>query len=383
MITQKLSDLSAALNSVTTERMQKEGLYREVRESGANNPIILGNSLILGLKKDLSSLEAEYHNLSKIYTPDYPKMKSLKSQMDSMQRRIEQETVKIIDSVQSDYKASLRKEENLLKAQNAQKQKALSFRDVAAEYEVLKREVDADKELYNALLKRSNEVGVSTMSSATNIQILDKAVYPKVPYKPNVSFNFILSVVLGLLGGIGLAFLAEYFDSSVKVTDDIERKVNLPMLGMIPDFEIVRQRDRFQVLDKISQRKETDSSDVPMPLDPQQGSPVAVAFRSIVAFILLSSASTPPKTILVTGPRDKVGKTTVCMNLARALSESLGSGILIDADLRAPKLHHYFNMDNSVGLSTFLSGNIDLVGKRKMVYGKCFQKEVIQSRKRS
>jgi capsular exopolysaccharide synthesis family protein len=162
------------------------------------------------------------------------------------------------------------------------------------------------------------------------------------------------------LGGIGLAFLAEYFDSSVKVTDDIERKVSLPMLGMIPDFEIVSQRGRFQMLDKISQRKETDSSDVPVPLDPQQEGPVAEAFRSIGAFILLSSAETPPKTILVTGPRDKVGKTTVCMNVARALSESLGNGILIDADLRAPKLHHYLKMDNSVGLSTFLSGNIDL-----------------------
>jgi capsular exopolysaccharide synthesis family protein len=115
------------------------------------------------------------------------------------------------------------------------------------------------------------------------------------------------------------------------------------------------------MLDKISQEKETDSSsDVPIPLDPQQDGPVAEAFRSIGAFILLSSASTPPKTILVTGPGEKVGKTTVCMNIARAFSESLGNGILIDADLRAPKLHHYFNMDNSVGLSTFLSGNIDL-----------------------
>jgi capsular exopolysaccharide synthesis family protein len=359
LITQKLSDLSAALNSVTTERMQKEGLYREVRESGANNPIILGNSLILGLKKDLSSLEAEYNNLLKIYTPDYPKMKSLKSQMDSMQRRIEQETVKIIDSVQSDYKASLKKEENLLKAQNAQKQKALSFRDVVAGYEVLKREVDANKELYNALLKRSNEVGVSAMSSATNIQILDKAVYPRVPYKPNIILNFLLSVAFGLFGGIGLAFLAEYFDSSVKLTDDIERKLNLPMLGMIPDFAIVKQRTRFQVLDKISLRKKTNFSDLPMLSDPQKDGPVAEAFRSIGAFILLSSASTPPKTILVTGPREKVGKTTVCMNIARTLSESLGNGILIDADLRAPKIHRFFNMDNSIGLSTFLSGNID------------------------
>jgi capsular exopolysaccharide synthesis family protein len=165
--------------------------------------------------------------------------------------------------------------------------------------------------------------------------------------------------VFGLLGGIGLAFLAEYFDSSVKVTNDIERKINFPMLGMIPDFGIVKERDRFRVFDKISPKKKTDSFDLPMLINPPKDGPVAEAFRSIGAFILLSSASTPPKTILVTGPGEKIGKTTVCVNIARALSESLGNGIIIDADLRAPKLHHFFDMDNSTGLSTFLSGNID------------------------
>jgi succinoglycan biosynthesis transport protein ExoP len=362
LITQKLSDLSAALDSITSERMQREGLYREVKESGANNPVILGNQLILGLKKDFSSLEAEYYNLSKIYTPDYPKMKSLKSQMDAIQRRIEEETSRIIDSVQSDYKASVKKEENLLRALNVQKQEALSFRDTLSDYEVLKREVDANKDLYNTLLKRFNEVGVSAMSSATNIQLLDRAVYPKVPYKPNVPLNFLLSVFFGLTGGVGLAFLAEYFDSSVKDTDVIERKVNLPTLGIIPDFAIAQQKARFQVTDKFSPRKRTAPSRLPMPLHPQKGGPVAEAFRSIGAFIVLSSASTPPKTILVTGPGEQVGKTTICVNIARALLESLGKGIIIDADLRRPDLHHHFKMDNSTGLSTFLSGNIEFDG---------------------
>jgi capsular exopolysaccharide synthesis family protein len=376
LVAQKLSDLSAALNSITTERMQKEGLYREVRESGGNNPAVMANPLIQGLKKDLSSLEAEYNNLSKIYTPDYPKMKSLKSEIDLIQKRIEQETFRTIDSVESDYKASLNKEENLLKALNAQKQKALSFRGVVADYGVLKREVDANKELYNTLLKRLNEVGVSARSSATNIQILDKAVFPKFPYKPNIPLNFILSIVFGLFGGIGLIFLAEYFDNSVKVTDDIERKVNLPMLGMIPDFGIAEKGLRFRVLDKVSPRKKTDSFDVPMLINPQKSGPVAEAFRSIGAFILLSSASTPPKTILVTGPGEKIGKTTVCMNIARALSESLGKGIIIDADLRAPKLHHFFNMDNSVGLSTFLSGNIDFNNSDGLLIKSVFEKRL-------
>lgn len=362
LLTQKLSDISAALNSITTERMQKEALYREVKVSGANNPAILNNSLILGLKREMATLEAEYFNLSKIYTPDYPKMKSLKSQIDTIQNRIEKESSKIVASLESDYNASLKKEENLTRAFNAQKRNVLSFQDTAAQFEVLKREVDANKELYNSLLKKFNEVGVSANSSATNIQVLDRAIFPKTPYKPDVPVNLLLSIVFGLIGGIGLAFLVEYFDNSVKDTEDIEKGVSLPTLGMIPDFNDVKRRVNLPAPETTLLQKESDSSKLPTIVYPEKVTPVAEAFRSISAFILLSSASKPPKTILVTGPGEKIGKSTICVNIAKALLESLGSGIIIDADLRRPKLHHAFKLKNSIGLSTFLSGNIDFDG---------------------
>jgi capsular exopolysaccharide synthesis family protein len=362
LLTQKLSDISSALNSVATERMQKEGLYREVKQAGENNPIILNNPLIQGLKRELASLEAEYFNLSKIYTPDYPKMKSLKSQMDTIQKRIEQEVAKLVNSVESDYNASLKKEENLTKAFNTQKRKVLSFQDTAAQFEVLRREVDANKNLYNSLLQRFNEVGVSASSTATNIQVLDKAIYPKTPYKPNVSLNILLSIVFGIIGGIGLAFLAEYFDNSVKDTTDIEKGASLPMLGIIPDFEDIERRVNLPTPGNILLQKASDPPKMPTIIYPEKATPVAEAFRSISAFILLSSSEKPPKTILVTGPGEKVGKTTISVNIARALLESLGNGIIIDADLRRPKLHHAFQINNAIGLSTFLSGNIDFDG---------------------
>ena len=356
---QKLSDISAALNSVTTERIQKEALYRQVRDSGVNNPIILNNPMIQGLRNEHAKIEAEYYNLLKIYTPEYPKMKSLKSQMDAITNRTSQETSKIIQSSELDYRNALKKEDNLTKALNSQKQKVLSFQGSTASYEVLRREVDVNKGLYNSLLQRLNEVSVSASNKASNIQILDKAIFPKEPFKPNLPFNVVLALFFGLTGGIGLTFLVEYFDNSIKDTDDIEKKADLPTLGIIPDIEEAREAVTSSNQSMIQHEVKPQQSNLPIVVDYKQTNPVIEAFRSIGAFILLSSSEKPPKTILITGPGQKIGKTSVTINLAKAMRERLGRGILIDADLRRPRLHAAFQLDNTVGLSSVLSGNID------------------------
>jgi polysaccharide biosynthesis transport protein len=344
VLTTKLSEISSALSVATTDRMQKEALYRQIRESGTNNPVILNNSLIQGLKNQYATLESEYLNLSRTFTPDYPKMKNLKSQLDSLRNSIETEKSSLTKSVQSDYDAALKKEEYLKAALSSQEKKVLDFQGKAAKYQTLKREADINRALHNNLLQRFNEVGVAAVSKATNIQIVDKAVYPKSPYKPDKPLNFLLSVFFGLFGGVGVAFLVDYFDVSVKDTDEIEKRMHLPSLGMIP----------FQ--SQLPQGKR------PMAFASDFRSPVAEAFRSISTFIVLSSSIKPPKTILVTSPGEKEGKTTVCINVASALTESLGKGIIIDADMRKPRLHHCFGLDNKTGLSNCLAGNIEFDG---------------------
>ncbi len=357
---QKLSDISVVLNSVTTERIQKEALYRQVRDSGVNNPIILNNPMIQGLRNEHAKIEAEYYNLLKIYTPEYPKMKSIKSQMDAITNRTSLETAKIIQSSELDYRNALKKEDNLTKALNSQKQKVLSFQDSAASYEVLRRDVDVNKGLYNSLLQRLSEVSVSAGNKATNIQILDKAIFPKAPFKPNLPFNVVLAIVFGLAGGIGLTFLVEYFDNSIKDTDDIEKKADLPTLGIIPNIEEAREAITSSNKSMIQHKVKPQQSNLPIVVDYKQTNPIIESFRSIGAFILLSSSEKPPTTILITGPGEKIGKTSVTINLAKAMRERLGRGVLIvDADLRRPRLHAAFQLDNAVGLSSVLSGNIE------------------------
>jgi succinoglycan biosynthesis transport protein ExoP len=341
VLVQKLSEITTALSTMTTERMQKEALYRQIKESGDDNPVILDNSLIQQLKKNYATLESEYSNKLRTFTPDYPSMKNLKSQMDSIRDRIDKEKAAIEASIASDYKTALKKEAYLKGAFESQQRKVLDFQDKAAEYQTLKREADVNKELHNSLLQKFNEVGIAAMSQATNIQILDYPRFPNRPATPQKSLNFMLSVVFGLMGGVGLAFLIEYFDNTIKDTHDIEKRTMLPSLGMVPFHSELGQQE----MPKLVYSSLTRS--------------VSEAFRSIGTFILLSSTGKPPKTILVTSPGEKEGKTTVCINVALALSESLGNGILIDADMRKPKLHHAFNLENRTGLSSYLSGNMD------------------------
>jgi succinoglycan biosynthesis transport protein ExoP len=342
VLVQKLSEITSGLSAATNDRMQREALYKQIRESGDDNPVIMNNSLIVGLKSQYANLEAEYFNKLRTFTPDYPAMKNLKSQMDAIQNSIQKEKQALVQGIISDYHATVKRETFLNNAFEAQKRKILEFQDRAAEYQTLKREVEVNQQLQKDLLQKFNEVSIAAMSQATNIQILDSPRYPTGPYNKQTMQNFFLSLFFGLMGGIGLAFLIEYFDYTVKDTREIEKRTSLPSLGMVP----------FHVHLGSTEKRGLAYADLTRS--------VSEAFRSIGTFILLSSSSRPPKTILVTSPGEKEGKTTVCINVAYALSESIGNGIVIDADMRRPKLHRAFDLDNRTGLSTYLSGNLSL-----------------------
>lgn len=342
ILTKKLSEISTSLNTSTAERIQAEALYRESKESRGENSLVMNNVLIQNLKNQYATIESEYQNLLKVYKEDFPKMKRMKSQMAAIENRIEQEKKHILRGIETDYKAARKREEFLASEFDSNKQHVLDFLKKNVQYQILKRDVDTNKELYNSLLQRMKEVGVASTKTSTNIQVLDQAELPREPFKPNKAQNFLLSLVFGLVGGVGLAFFMEYFDNTIKDSGEIESRLRLPTLGLIPHQKIAESAKR------------------PMLINSKNRGAVAEAFRSIGTFVMLSSAAQPPKTILITSPGEKEGKTTISINTAIAFAESMGNGIIVDADLRRPKLHHSFEIDNSIGLSTFLSGNVGL-----------------------
>lgn len=341
LLARKLAEISTALSEATTKRIEKEALWREVAEFGAENPAVLGAPVIQGLKRQHSEVESEYFNLLRVYKPEYPKMKRMESQMASIAERMALEKSNIVSSIESDYRAALKREAYLSKLFDSHKRGALDFQRRSVKYQILKREVDTNKELFNNMLQRLKEITVSATVTATNIQVLDGAEYPKAPFKPKKAKNILLSVLAGLMGGALLAFFVEYLDNTVKETQEIEEKIRLPSLGIIP-----------------AQRAGETGGGALTAFGQTKG-PLAEAFRSVGTYILLSSATKPPKTILVTSPRAKEGKSTITMNTAKSLTEYYGKVIIVDADLRKARMHKIFGTDNSVGLSSILSGNAE------------------------
>ncbi len=345
IITKRLSELSTELTTATSDRIHKEALYNEIKSGDPDSSsLVMGNALIMTLKKDYASLESDYNQNLKVYKPDYPRMVKQKELIDQTKKRIDAETKKVVSSIKKDYEAALKRESYLKTAFEKQKKEALDLNTRSVQYQILKREADTNKELYNGLLQRLKETGISASLTSSNIQILDRAEVPKSPYKPKKTLNILLSLIVGLFGGVGLAFFAEYLDNTIKTPEDVEKRIYMPSLGLVPLYDQKANPKNLPVeyishLDVKSQLSE--------------------AYSSIRTFLLFSTAGKPPKVMMVTSPRREEGKTTTAINTAISLTKSDVRVVLVDADMRRPRLHKVFKVSNTSGLSSFLSGNTE------------------------
>ncbi len=348
---QRLTDLNEALTKAESERMAKEALYKQTKGRTSDSlPSILENKLIMDLKQSYINLEAQYMKLSETYKPGYPEMGRLKIQMQAVQKRIDSELAKIIAAIRNDYESSLRREELLRQAFEQQKARVREMQDNAIQYNILKREADTNKELYKGLLQRMKEAGVSAGIMASNIQIIDQAELPTKPYKPNKQLNLLLATVVGLFLGVGLAFFFEYLDNTVKTPEDVEQLIRLPSFGMVPEISNERRR-----------RLESGASyPVELVTHGRPKSILSEAYRSIRTSVLLSFSDKPPKKITITSANPAEGKTTTVVNTAIALAQTGVQVVIVDADMRKPRIHKVFEARDGRGLSNFLSGNADL-----------------------
>jgi succinoglycan biosynthesis transport protein ExoP len=348
---QRLNELNDTLTKTEADRMAKEALYKQTKDKNFEAlPSILENKLIMDLKQAYIQLETQSTKLSETFKPEYPEMVRLKSQMQSIQRRMDLEISKIIAGIKNDYELSLRKEALLRHAFEQQKAKVMEMKDQSIQYNILKREADTNRELYKGLLQRMKEAGVSAGLTVSNIQIVDQAEVPAGPYKPNKGLNLLLAAVIGFFLGVGLAFFFEYLDNTVKTPEDVEQMIRLPSFGMVPEISYEKRR-RLE--------KET-THPVELVTHRHPKSILSEAYRNIRTSILLSFSEKPPKRIVITSPNPVEGKTTTAINTAIALSQTGAQVVIIDTDMRRPRIHHIFNGEDGAGLSNFLSGNADL-----------------------
>jgi exopolysaccharide transport family protein len=357
----RLGELNDALAKAEADRMAKEALYKQVRqEKGLTSdaiPAVLENKLIQELKQNYIQLEAQYMRLSETFKPSHPEMIRLKNQMDTTQKRLALEIGKVVASIKNEYEASLRNESLLRAAFDQQRGRTLEMQQKSIQYNILKREADTNKDLYKSLLQRMKEVGVTAGYNASNIQLVDRAETPRGPYMPDRHRNILLAAVIGLFLGVGLAFFLEHLDNTVKTPDDVEQLLRLPSFGMVPAISCERKKDRLSMRTSHTSGK---SYPVEMITFYSPRSLLSEAYRNIRTSILLSFSEQPPKKIAVTSPNPLEGKTTTLVNTAISLSQTGARVLIVDGDMRKPRIHKVFGNGSGMGLSNFLSGNAKL-----------------------
>jgi polysaccharide biosynthesis transport protein len=355
----RLEELQQEFTKAQADRFQAESRNALVQEGKVQDlPGFLSNRLIQDLAVRLSELEREYAQLTAVVKPDYPKAIQVKMQIDSVQTTLERQKRALAQNLVEEYQSALAREKYLAAALERQKAEVNDIAQKSIQYNILKREVDTNKQLYDGLLTRLKEAQVSAGLKASNVRVVDPAEVPKSPVRPRVLLNLALGLVFGLALGVGGAFFREYLDNTLKNSDDVERLLRLPSLGILPAFLAHAGEDKEET-NKIVPIAAFDQEPVSAPAIQTDYAGVE-AFRSLRTSILLS-ASPVPKMILVTSALPGEGKTTVTVNLGATLA-SLGSRVVVvDCDMRRPAAHRSAGVENNPGFVQCLTGHIDIV----------------------
>ena len=335
LATQNLTQLNAALATAQDQRIRAQARWRQAASGGALPADMIGNSNIRVLQQQKAQLQGQYQQKLQTFKPDYPEMLQLKGQMDELDNQIARETSGVRASVKAEYDAAA-SQEGMLKAQIAQlRNEALSVDGRSIQYNILKREADTNRQLYDSLLQRYKEIGVAGDVRANNISIIDRA-QGAGRIKPSLQRNLMMGLLAGLLLGVLLAFVLEFLDDTLKTPEDIEQKLKLAVLGVIP---------------KLGPKESMALAAA----DPQ--SAFSEAYRSVRTALQFATDHGVPRTLLVTSSGPGEGKSTTAHTLARNYTQLGKRVLLIEADLRNPSLKRSMRLDASdLGLSNLLAG---------------------------
>lgn len=328
--------LNGALADATAKRIAAEGAYREALSAG---PTVEVSNATVALRQQVAALESEYQQKRTYMKPDHPDMVSLRSQITEMQRQIasasSQTRSSMANTLLAQYRAALSSERALQARVTQLKGDVLNLRGRSIEYTILQREVDTNRSLYDALLQRYKEIGVAGGVGMAPVSIVDRAVQPNAPFKPNLFLNLLIGGVVGLLTGLAGAIGVEVFNDTIKTRDDVRNKLLIPCLGIIP----------------MAGAKASLLEDLGNP-----ASIVSEAYSTVAAALRFSTESGMPRVLLLTSTRSGEGKSSSAVGMAQNFARRGQSVLLIDADMRKPA----FKVTRSVGLSKLLTAEDSL-----------------------
>ncbi len=341
VLPERLADLSKNLTASETKRKQLFAVYNQVKNARRDQletiPAVVANVPLESINQKIILADQKISELSKKYGPKHPKMITAKNELDSLKSKKYSELEKVVETIKNEYLLAEGNEKDLKGLVDQTKFEAETLGGKSIQLGMLQRKVDTNRFLYDALVKKMKERDITERNQAVNVWIIEKAELPKEAAKPNKKRNILLGIILGLFGGIGLAFFFEYLDNTVKTPEDVEEKYNIPVISTI---DLIKDKKQT-----IVQTVMNDASSL-----------IAESFKGMRTAVLLSSADNPPKTLLISSFTPGEGKSSISAGLAMTLAHAGKKVLLIDADMRRPVQHKNFNIENTSGLSSFLAG---------------------------
>ena len=355
MTGQRLRTLNESLSKIEAQRIELEAKrryihdLREGKQSLDSVEQILTNPIIQALRTEYFKAKAAFLDVQEKYGEKHPKFQTARSQLDLVRVNLEREVDKVLSGLDSQYALVIETERALKRALDETKSVALEINKKEIDYNKLKREADNNMSLYGMVLKRLKETDLTGLLNSNNVRRLDSALVPKAPIKPKVRFNIMIAAIIGLMGGIGLAFFFEHLDNTIKTQEDIERALGLAFLGFIPS---IRSEDTS------TPGSNKLAKDLYVYNHPKSN--VAESCRSIRTNIMFVTPDNPARSVIVTSAGPQEGKSITAISIAISMALSGSRTVLVDTDMRHPRIHRAFDLENDRGISSCVVGEVTL-----------------------
>lgn len=353
----RLRDLRSRLAEAQGVRYENQALYNVVADQGGVD--IVEDAALRELESQLSGLRREYARLSSTFTDDYPVTADVLNQIANVEGLIEQERARVAGRVGNEYQLALQREGMIAQAIDEQEERANELGTESGGHHILRQAVLANRELYVTLHERQRDAETAVAIGPTDFRVVDPAVAPLEPYRPVFAMTLGLAIMLGLVLGVGAAFVRELFDDTLKTVGDLPRRMEVPVLGMIPAHEGPR------VLESKARRRSSEGSWLRLDMlqkGAAHSNAIVDAFGTLRTAVLFRNGAPVAQSILVTSCRAGDGKTTISVNLAMSLAKLGSRVLLVDADLRRPSVHRALGIQPGPGLSHHLEGTSDWKG---------------------
>jgi succinoglycan biosynthesis transport protein ExoP len=369
-VVDRLAGLNRQLLEAENARIEAESKFTAARAAGAASALAETDKQAGDSEGKLAELRQRRVLLMVDATEEAPEVKEVDQQIAELDRQLKEtrsrKSTTILTNLETEYRQTLGREQALRKSFEQQRNETITQNEAAINYRIIQQEIETNKSLLNNLLSRAKENDVLMANKPNNVSVVDYAIPPSEPVGPNRTRTVLLAMLLALALGVGFALFLEYLDDTVRTTDEVERMLRLPALAVIPSANGARRR-LLTAPGALQKRNGNSGNNLELLMNVDGYSPLAESYRHLRTSVLLSTAGRAPKSLLVTSSLPGEGKTTTAVNTAISLAQTGASVVIIDADMRRPRLRSIFGLSERAGLSSILSSEVSEADMLAMV----------------